>query len=197
MVTGSARVSGSALISGDAWVSGEAPRDMGVSDLDTKDAVQNRLDYVYNNSARGRVRQGKTQELNDGTFEGHTIKKFDFMEHGVDIILYFLVDKNDTPVFYVALAEYEDGLAVTNVLSKGKVRATSFYYHLLQNETDALYSDTKQTTGGQKLWSDLENSYPITVTNIGDRLKAEASSPFTDSQERYMDILWNNKKNYD
>ena len=46
----------------------EAPRDMGVSDLDTKDAVQNRLDYVYNNSARGRVRQGKTQELNDGTF---------------------------------------------------------------------------------------------------------------------------------
>ena len=150
----------------------ESPRDMGTSDLVTKDAVQNELDNMYNRDARGRVKQGRAEEQNDGVFQSYTIKKFEYMESGIDRILYFLVDKNDTPIFYVSLVEHEDGLAVTNVLSKGIIRATSFYYHLLQNETDELYSDTKQTTGGQKIWNDLQNSYPVTVTSTGDRLVA-------------------------
>ena len=164
----------------------EAPRDLG-AETNTPDQLQRSLDDTYYRQAKGRVEQGKTEEDIVGKIEGHTLKKYEFLENGRDTMYLILVDAEDRPVFQTKLAEVEDGLAVVSTTSLGKVRATSVYKWVLDNESEVLYSDEKQTAGGQKLWNNLAATYPnLKITDVGQRLRAELTEARLQPDQNYL-----------
>ena len=161
----------------------EAPRDLG-AETNTASELQGQLDNIYNRQAKGRVEQGKTEEQTVGSIEGHTLKKYEFTENGKDTMYLILVDEDDSPVFQTKLAQVDDGLAVVSTTSLGKVRATSVYKWVLDNESEVLYSDEKQTQGGQKLWKNLGATYPdLKITDAGERLRAELGESIREDSE--------------
>lgn len=142
----------------------EAPKDFDGMKLDS-DKKQESLNFFYKEHAPSLAKAKKI-----GSFKGYDIVSFTF---GIDSLI-FLV-KDDIPVLYLAVEKYKDGLAVGNVRSNGTVRATDFYFYVLNNLTNNLYSDKHQTQDGRKIWVNLEKYYDVDITDEGDRLHATVS----------------------
>jgi hypothetical protein len=141
----------------------EGPKDFADMQLDN-DKIQQELDYFYTGHAP--VNIGGRKDA--GSFKGLNIVTF---TKGKNTLM-FLVNKDDQAVFYVAYRPAGDGVAIGNVRSNGAVRATEVYAYLV-DKFGTLYSDSKQTTQGRKIWADLAKFYPnLKITDVGNRLKA-------------------------
>lgn len=124
---------------------------------------------------------------------GETPKTLGVLDTYYDVVSYpinggqflFLLDIG-RPVLYVAIDQYKDGVAIGNVRSTGKYPASKFYYYILKNISDVLYSDSAQTSGGRKVWADLAKHYPdVNVTDVGDRLRATIGENVTENSARF------------
>ena len=128
------------------------------------DNKQKDINYFYNDHAPNTFGFPKVIDK---------FKEFNVIEFSkYPIKLLFLVDDQNIPLFYVAIKKYKDGIAIGNVRSVGKVKATEFYKYLI-TKYKTLYSDSKQTPDGKKIWSNLAKYYPeLKITDTGNRLKA-------------------------
>ena len=73
---------------------------------------------------------------------------------------------------HVAYSTMDKGIAVGNVRSNGKVRATEVYAYLV-DKFGTLYSDDSQTPQGRKIWTDFAKFFPnIEVKDTGERFVA-------------------------
>ena len=91
----------------------------------------------------------------------------------------FVVDDKDNPLTYVALEPFRKGLAVGNVrhLSEGKYYVTDVYASIAK-ECGVLYSDTKQTKGGEGIWK--------AMMKHSDKLGLEVFEPKEENDCRWM-----------
>ena len=140
----------------------EGPKNFADMKLDNN--IQQELDYYYTGHAPANI--GGRKDV--GSLKGLDIVTFN---NGTNTLM-FLVNKDDTAVFYVAYRPFGKGVVIGNVRSNGTVRATEVYAYLV-DKFGTLYSDTKQTPQGRKIWADLAKFYPnLSVTDVGNRLKA-------------------------
>ena len=140
----------------------EGPKNFADMKLDNN--IQQELDYYYTGHAPANI--GGRKDV--GSLKGLDIVTFN---NGTNTLM-FLVNKDDTAVFYVAYRPFGKGVVIGNVRSNGTVRATEVYAYLVDN-FGTLYSDTKQTPQGRKIWDNLAKFYPnLSVIDVGNRLKA-------------------------
>ena len=120
--------------------------------------IQKSLDYFYKEHAPSKA---KRQDLGD--FKGHQIALFTGGEFGKDELI-FVVDKDDRPIAYVATNPHEDAYAVGNVrkVKGGGFRITDLY-NFLVDRYGTLYSDSKQTGGGESIWQRLKKDSRVQV----------------------------------
>jgi len=117
--------------------------------------IQKSLDYFYKEHA-----PSKGERSDAGQWEGYNLVRFDI---GGGEVFYFLVDNEDVPKAYVALQPLEDGMQVGNVRkTTGGFRVTDLYKWLI-DQYGILYSDSKQTTDGQKIWTRLKDDPELSV----------------------------------
>ena len=141
----------------------EGPKNFADMKLDNNN-IQQELDYYYTGHAPANI--GGRKDV--GSLKGLDIVTFN---NGTNTLM-FLVNKDDTAVFYVAYRPFGKGVVIGNVRSNGTVRATEVYAYLV-DKFGTLYSDTKQTPQGRKIWDNLAKFYPnLSVTDVGNRLKA-------------------------
>ena len=139
----------------------EGPKDFGDMKLDAK-GKQDSIDYFYHTHAPSMGKPVKAGKL--GSYDIVTVTKG-------PTTLMFLVDANDSAVFYVAFDKYQDGVTIGNVRSNGTVKATDVYAYLVK-KYGKLYSDAHQTPSGRKIWDNLSKYTKLKVTDVGDRLVA-------------------------
>jgi hypothetical protein len=139
----------------------EGPKDYDDMKLDAK-GKQDSIDYFYKVHAPSMGKPVKAGKL--GSHDIVTVTKG-------PTTLMFLVDANDSAVFYVAFDKYQDGVAIGNVRSNGTVKATDVYAYLVK-KYGKLYSDAHQTPSGRKIWDNLSKYTKLKVTDVGDRLVA-------------------------
>ena len=139
----------------------EGPKDFDDMKLDAK-GKQDSIDYFYKVHAPSMGKPVKAGKL--GSHDIVTVTKG-------PTTLMFLVDANDSAVFYVAFDKYQDGVAIGNVRSNGTVKATDVYAYLVK-KYGKLYSDAHQTPSGRKIWDNLSKYTKLKVTDVGDRLVA-------------------------
>ena len=149
----------------------EGPKDFGDMKLDAK-GKQDSIDYFYHTHAPSMGKPVKAGKL--GSYDIVTVTKG-------PTTLMFLVDANDSAVFYVAFDKYQDGVAIGNVRSNGTVKATDVYAYLVK-KYGKLYSDAHQTPGGRKIWDNLSKYTKLKVTDVGDRLVATEN--FADGKKK-------------
>ncbi len=124
-----------------------------------QEKIQKSLDYFYNEHAPS---MGKGKKI--GQEFGYDIVRFDV---GGGDIFYFLVDSEGRAKAYVALNPLEDGMQVGNVRkTKGGFRITDLYKWII-DQHGVLYSDTKQTSAGRKIWKRLKCDADVEVTRTG------------------------------
>ena len=82
----------------------------------SQDDIQKSLDYFYQEHAPSK---GQREDL--GEWKGHNMVKFDLS--GGDM-LFFVVDKTDRAMAYIAVAPFKEGYAVGNVR---KTKGSGFY----------------------------------------------------------------------
>ena len=141
----------------------EAPKDRDSMNLDAQ-KLQQSIDYFYKDHAPNKIGGRKEQ----GNFKGYKVVTF---TKEPDTLM-FLVDRYDDAVFYVAYSTMDKGIAVGNVRSNGKVRATEVYAYLV-DKFGTLYSDDSQTPQGRKIWTDFAKFFPnIEVKDTGERFVA-------------------------
>jgi predicted kinase len=139
----------------------EGPKDFDDMKLDAK-GKQDSIDYFYKDHAPSMGKPVKAGKL--GSHDIVTVTKG-------PTTLMFLVDANDSAVFYVGFNKYQDGVAIGNVRSNGTVKATDVYAYLVK-KYGKLYSDKHQTPSGRKIWDNLSKYTKLKVTDVGDRLMA-------------------------
>ena len=149
----------------------EGPKDFDDMKLDAK-GKQDSIDYFYHTHAPSMGKPVKAGKL--GSYDIVTVTKG-------PTTLMFLVDANDSAVFYVAFDKYQDGVAIGNVRSNGTVKATDVYAYLVK-KYGKLYSDAHQTLGGRKIWDNLSKYTKLKVTDVGDRLVATEN--FADGKKK-------------
>ena len=122
----------------------------------SQDDIQKSLDYFYQEHAPSK---GQREDL--GEWKGHNMVKFDLS--GGDM-LFFVVDKTDRAMAYIAVAPFIEGYAVGNVRkTKGSGFYTTDFYKWLVDRFGNLYSDSKQTTAGESIWARLQQDSEVSV----------------------------------
>jgi len=149
----------------------EGPKDFDDMKLDAK-GKQDSIDYFYKDHAPSMGKPVKAGKL--GSYNIVTVTKG-------PTTLMFLVDANDSAVFYVAFNKYQDGVAIGNVRSNGTVKATDVYAYLVK-KYGKLYSDAHQTPSGRKIWDNLSKYTKLKVTDVGDRMMATEN--FADGKKK-------------
>ena len=111
----------------------------------TQDEIQKSLDYFYTKHAPSK---GKRKDL--GNWKGHKMVGFELS--GGDLF-FFVVDKEDKPLMYVAIAPFRESYAIGNVR---KTKGGGFYatdiYEWLVGKFGSIYSDKAQTEDGKGIW---------------------------------------------
>lgn len=91
----------------------------------------------------------------------------------------FVVDSQDNPLTYVASEPFREGLAIGNVrhLSGSGYYVTDVYASIVK-DCGILYSDIKQTEGGEGIWRSL--------MTYSDKLGLEVFEPCKENDCRWM-----------
>ena len=126
----------------------------------TQDEIQQSLDYFYTKHAPSK---GKRKDL--GNWKGHKMVGFELS--GGDLF-FFVVDKEDKPLMYVAIAPFRESYAVGNVR---KTKGGGFYatdiYEWLVGKFGSIYSDKAQTEGGKGIWERFPNKEKVETEEDG------------------------------
>ena len=90
-----------------------------------------------------------------------------------------VIDSQDNPLTYVALAPFREGLCVGNVrhLSGSGYYVTDVYASIAK-DCGVLYSDVKQTVGGEGIWR--------AMMKFSDKLGLEVFEPSEENDCRWM-----------
>jgi len=136
-----------------------------VEDVDTiatsQDDIAQSLEYFYREHA---PKTGKRKEL--GEWKGHKMVGFEIPG---DEFFFFVVDKEDNPLAYVAVAPFRESYAVGNVR---KTKGGGFYatdlYEWLVERFGSLYSDKAQTEGGKGIWERFPNKEKVYTEEDGE-----------------------------
>ena len=91
----------------------------------------------------------------------------------------FVVNSGDDPLTYVALEPFREGLCVGNVrhLSGSGYYVTDVYASIAK-DCGVLYSDVKQTVGGEGIWR--------AMMKYSDKLGLEVFEPYEENDCRWM-----------
>jgi len=126
----------------------------------SQDEIQQSLDYFYTKHAPSK---GKRKDL--GNWKGHKMVRFELS--GGDLF-FFVVDKEDKPLMYLAVAPFRESYAVGNVR---KTKGGGFYatdvYEWLVEKFGSLYSDKAQTEGGKGIWERFPNKEKVSTEEDG------------------------------
>jgi hypothetical protein len=119
---------------------------------DTAEKIDQNLQYYYRDHA---PTKGKRKDL--GEWEENQLVSFELPE---DNVFFFVVDQNDDPLAYIAVAPFRESYAVGNMTKKTGEKSffqTELYKKVMETlGKGSLYSDKAQTTGGKGLWARLE-----------------------------------------
>ena len=113
-----------------------------------------------------------------GNIGGNSVVRFSGGFIGEEAFI-FVVDSEDNPLTYVALEPFRDGLCVGNVrhLSGSGYYVTDVYASIAK-DCGVLYSDTKQTVGGEGIWR--------AMMKFSDKLGLEVFEPCEENDCRWM-----------
>ena len=123
---------------------------------DTAEKIDQNLQYYYRDHA---PTKGKRKDL--GEWKGKQGKQLVSFELPEDNVFFFVVDQNDDPLAYIAVAPFRESYAVGNMTKKTGEKSffqTELYKKVMEAlGKGSLYSDKAQTTGGKGLWARLKD----------------------------------------
>lgn len=113
-----------------------------------------------------------------GNINGNSVLRFSGGFIGEESFI-FVVDSQDNPLTYVASEPFREGLAIGNVrhLSGSGYYVTDVYASIAK-DCGVLYSDTKQTVGGEGIWR--------AMMKFSDELGLEVFEPCEENDCRWM-----------
>jgi len=113
-----------------------------------------------------------------GDIRGNSVVRFSGGFIGEESFI-FVVDSQDNPLTYVASEPFREGLAIGNVrhLSGSGYYVTDVYASIVK-DCGVLYSDTKQTVGGEGIWR--------AMMKFSDKLGLEVFEPCEENDCRWM-----------
>ena len=113
-----------------------------------------------------------------GNIGGNSVVRFSGGFIGEEAFI-FVVDRQDNPLTYVASEPFREGLAVGNVrhLSGNGYYVTDVYASIAK-DCGVLYSDVKQTMGGEGIWR--------AMMKYSDKLGLEVFEPSEENDCRWM-----------
>jgi hypothetical protein len=133
----------------------------------------NRVDF-------GRLEKRKNPPFRKeiGNIGGNTVFRFSGGFIGEEAFI-FVVDSEDNPLTYVSLSPFREGLCVGNVrhLSGSGYYVTDVYASIAK-DCDVLYSDVKQTEGGEGIWQ--------AMMKFSGKLGLEVFEPCEENDCRWM-----------
>jgi hypothetical protein len=113
-----------------------------------------------------------------GNIGGNSVFRFSGGFIGEEAFI-FVVDSEGNPLTYVALEPFREGLAVGNVRHlSGKGYYISDVYASIAKDCGILYSDVKQTEGGEGIWR--------AMMKFSDKLGLEVFEPCEENDCRWM-----------
>jgi len=145
-------------------------------------------DYEYyksvgediNNIDFSRLKKRKNPPIRKeiGNISGNSVVRFSGGFIGEESFI-FVVDSQDNPLTYVASEPFREGLAIGNVrhLSGSGYYVTDVYASIVK-DCGVLYSDTKQTVGGEGIWR--------AMMKFSDKLGLEVFEPCEENDCRWM-----------
>jgi len=123
----------------------------------TPEKIEKSLQYYYREHAPS---SGKRKDF--GEWMGNQLAVFEAPENNM---FFFVVDKNDSPLAYIAVAPFRESYAVGAMLKKPDEKSfyqTDFYEKVMEVlGKGSLYSDSKQTTGGKGIWKRFPNKEKV------------------------------------
>jgi len=124
---------------------------------DTAEKIDQNLQYYYRDHA---PTKGKRKDL--GEWEGNQLVSFELPE---DNVFFFVVDQNDDPLAYIAVAPFRESYAVGNMTKKTGEKSffqTELYKKVMEAlGKGSLYSDKAQTEDGKGIWARFQNKEKI------------------------------------
>ena len=124
---------------------------------DTAEKIDQNLQYYYRDHAPSK---GKRKDL--GEWEGNQLVSFELPE---DNVFFFVVDQNDDPLAYIAVAPFRESYAVGNMTKKTGEKSffqTELYKKVMEAlGKGSLYSDKAQTEDGKGIWARFQNKEKI------------------------------------
>jgi hypothetical protein len=113
-----------------------------------------------------------------GSIKGNKVLRFSGGFIGEESFI-FVVDSQDNPLTYVALEPFREGLAIGNVrhLSGSGYYVTDVYASIAK-DCGVLYSDVKQTAGGEGIWR--------AMMKYSDKLGLKVFEPCEENDCRWM-----------
>ena len=131
---------------------------------DTPEKIEKNLQYYYREHAPNK---GKRKDL--GEWKGNQLVVFLLSE---DNKFFFVVNENDEPLAYIAVAPFRESYSVGNMSKKPGEKSffqTEFYEKVMEAlGKGSLYSDSKQTTGGRGLWDRFSNKEKVPTEEDGE-----------------------------
>ena len=113
-----------------------------------------------------------------GNISGNSVVRFSGGFIGEESFI-FVVDSQDNPLTYVAAEPFREGLAIGNVRHlSGRGYYVTDVYASIAKDCGVLYSDTKQTEGGEGIWRSL--------VKFSDELGLEVFEPCEENDCRWM-----------
>jgi len=120
----------------------------------SQDEIQQSLDYFYNEHAPSK---GKRKDL--GNWRGSHMVSFELPNGD---LFFFVVNEQDKPLMYLAVAPFRESYAVGNVRkTKGDGFYASDMYEWLVEKFGSLYSDKAQTEDGKGIWERFPNKEKV------------------------------------
>ena len=131
---------------------------------DTPEKIDKNLQYYYREHAPNK---GKRKNL--GEWKGNQLVVFLLSE---DNKFFFVVNENDEPLAYIAVAPFRESYSIGNMSKKPGEKSffqTEFYEKVMEAlGKGSLYSDSKQTTGGKGLWDRFSNKEKVPTEEDGE-----------------------------
>ena len=131
---------------------------------DTPEKIDKNLQYYYREHAPNK---GKRKDL--GEWKGNQLVVFLLSE---DNKFFFVVNENDEPLAYIAVAPFRESYSIGNMSKKPGEKSffqTEFYEKVMEAlGKGSLYSDSKQTTGGKGLWDRFSNKEKVPTEEDGE-----------------------------
>ena len=127
----------------------------------SQEEIQKSLDFFYREHG---PKMGQRKELGD--WKGHKMISFELPGNE---FFFFVVDRQDNPLAYIAVEPFKESYAIGNVR---KTKGGGFYatdlYEWLAERFGSIYSDKAQTEGGKGIWARFQNKEKVSTEEDGE-----------------------------